>query len=206
MPIIPIVIDQTSRGERSYDIYSRLLKDRIVFLGTQINDEIANLLIAQFLFLESEDPDKDINFYINSPGGVVTAGLAVYDTMQYIKPDITTVCIGQAASMGALLLASGASGKRYALPNARIMIHQPLGGSQGQASDIAIQAKEILRMKDTLNKILAFHTKKEIKHVQKDTDRDFFMSGKEAKKYGILDHVIENRDDLDRIAETMEES
>ena len=158
MPIIPMVIEQSSRGERAYDIYSRLLKDRIIFLGTAINDEIANLLIAQLLFLESEDPDKDINFYINSPGGVVTAGLAVYDTMQYIKPDITTVCIGQAASMGALLLAAGARGKRYSLPNSRILIHQPMGGFQGQASDIEIQAKEILRMKETLNQILVKHT------------------------------------------------
>lgn len=199
--LIPMVIEQSSRGERAYDIYSRLLKDRIIFLGTQINDEVSNLLIAQLLFLESEDPEKDINFYINSPGGIVTAGLAVYDTMQYIKPDIATVCIGQAASMGALLLAAGAKEKRYALPNARIMIHQPMGGSQGQASDIAIQAKEILRMRDALNKIISFHTGKDIKQVQKDTDRDFFMSGMEAKKYGILDHVITNREDLDRLDE-----
>ncbi len=199
--LIPMVIEQSSRGERAYDIYSRLLKDRIIFLGTPINDEVANLLIAQLLFLESEDPEKDINFYINSPGGIVTAGLAVYDTMQYIKPDIATVCIGQAASMGALLLAAGAKEKRYALPNARIMIHQPMGGSQGQASDIAIQAKEILRMRDALNKIISFHTGKDIKQVQKDTDRDFFMSGMEAKKYGILDHVITNREDLDRLDE-----
>ena len=199
MPLVPIVIEQSSRGERAYDIYSRLLKDRIIFLGTPINDEIANLLIAQLLFLESEDPEKDINFYINSPGGIVTAGLAVYDTMQYIKPNIATVCIGQAASMSAILLAAGNKGKRYALPNARIMIHQPMGGSQGQASDIAIQAKEILRMKDTLNKILSLHTGKEIEDVQKDTDRDFFMSGDEAADYGIIDHVIKNRDDLDHL-------
>lgn len=199
MPIIPVVIDQTSRGERAYDIYSRLLKDRIIFLGTAINDEVANLLIAQLLFLESEDPDKDINFYINSPGGVVTAGLAVYDTMQYIKPDITTVCIGQAASMGALLLAAGAGTKRYALPNARIMIHQPMGGFQGQASDIEIQAKEILRMKAALNDILKTHTGKDLDQISKDTDRDYFMSGQEAKDYGIVDHVISNRDDLDQI-------
>lgn len=205
MPIIPMVIDQTSRGERAYDIYSRLLKDRIIFLGTAINDEVANLLIAQLLFLESEDPDKDINFYINSPGGVVTAGLAVYDTMQYIKPDITTVCIGQAASMGALLLAAGADKKRYALPNARIMIHQPMGGFQGQASDIAIQAKEILRMKENLNEILQLHTGRNLERIQKDTDRDFFMSGVDAKEYGIVDHVIRNRDDLDTIV-TSEES
>jgi len=201
VPIIPMVIDQTSRGERAYDIYSRLLKDRIIFLGTPMNDEVANLLIAQFLFLESEDPDKDINFYINSPGGVVTSGLAVYDTMRYIKSNIATVCIGQAASMAAVLLAAGEKGKRYALPNARIMIHQPIGGSYGQASDIAIQAKEILRMKETLNNILAFHTGKDLKKIQKDTDRDFFMSGNDAVRYGILDYVITNRDDLDRLDE-----
>lgn len=201
MPVIPMVIDQSSRGERAYDIYSRLLKDRIVFLGTAMNDEIANLLIAQFLFLESEDPDKDINFYINSPGGTVTSGMAVYDTMQYIKPDVTTVCIGQAASMGALLLTAGAKGKRYSLPNSRIMIHQPMGGFQGQASDIEIQAKEILRMKETLNEILKSHTGKSLKQIQKDTDRDHFMSGPEAKAYGIVDHVIRNRDDLDKIVE-----
>ena len=199
MPIIPMVIEQSSRGERAYDIYSRLLKDRIIFLGTAINDEIANLLIAQLLFLESEDPDKDINFYVNSPGGMVTAGLAVYDTMQYIKPDITTVCIGQAASMGALLLTAGANGKRYALPNARILIHQPMGGFQGQASDIEIQAKEILRMKETLNQILVKHTGKNMDQVQNDTDRDYFMSGQEAKEYGIVDYVISNRDDLELI-------
>ncbi|MGB8425207.1 MAG: ATP-dependent Clp endopeptidase proteolytic subunit ClpP [Desulfobacterales bacterium] len=199
MPIIPMVIEQSSRGERAYDIYSRLLKDRIIFLGTAINDEVANLLIAQLLFLESEDPDKDINFYINSPGGLVTAGLAVYDTMQYIKPDVTTVCIGQAASMGALLLACGAREKRYSLPNSRILIHQPMGGFQGQASDIEIQAREILRMKETLNQILVNHTGKDIAQIGKDTDRDFFMSGQEAKDYGIIDHVITNRDDLDRI-------
>ncbi len=199
MALIPMVIDQSSRGERAYDIYSRLLKDRIIFIGSAINDEIANLLIAQLLFLESEDPDKDINFYINSPGGIVTAGMAIYDTMQYIKPDIATVCIGQAASMGALLLASGANGKRYSLPNSRILIHQPLGGSQGQASDIAIQAKEILRIKDALNVILSKHTGQSIERVQEDTDRDFFMSGEEAKAYGIVDHVMINRDDLEKI-------
>ena len=201
MPLIPIVIEQSGRGERAYDIYSRLLKDRIIFLGTALNDEIANLIIAQLLFLESEDPDKDINFYVNSPGGLVTAGLAVYDTMQYIKPDITTVCIGQAASMGALLLAAGAHGKRYSLPNSRILIHQPMGGFQGQASDIEIQAREILRMKDRLNQILVEHTGKLIEDIQRDTDRDFFMSGEEAKKYGIVDHVIANRDDLDHLEE-----
>jgi ATP-dependent Clp protease protease subunit len=194
-----MVIEQSSRGERAYDIYSRLLKDRIIFLGTAINDEIANLLIAQLLFLESEDPDKDINFYINSPGGLVTAGLAVYDTMQYIKPDVTTVCIGQAASMGALLLACGAHGKRYSLPNSRILIHQPMGGFQGQASDIEIQAKEILRMKEALNQILVTHTGKDIEQIRRDTDRDFFMSGEEAAEYGLIDHVITNREDLDHI-------
>jgi ATP-dependent Clp protease protease subunit len=197
-----VVIEQSSRGERAYDIYSRLLKDRIIFLGTAINDEIANLLIAQLLFLESEDPDKDINFYINSPGGVVTAGMAVYDTMQYVKPDITTVCIGQAASMGAVLLAAGSPKKRYSLPNSRIMIHQPMGGFQGQASDVAIQAKEILRMKESLNGILVHHTGQDLERIQKDTDRDFFMSGLDAKEYGIVDHVISNRDDLDAIADS----
>jgi len=196
MPVVPMVIEQSSRGERAYDIYSRLLKDRILFLGSAMNDEIANLIIAQLLFLESEDPDKDINFYINSPGGVVTAGLAIYDTMQYIKPDIACVCIGQAASMGAVLLAAGAKGKRYALPHSRILIHQPLGGAQGQASDIAIQAKEILRMRDTLNLILADHTSKDLEQIEIDTDRDFFMSGKEAQEYGIIDHVMASRDDI----------
>lgn len=204
MPLIPMVIEQSSKGERAYDIYSRLLKDRIIFLGTAINDDVANVLIAQLLFLESEDPEKDINFYINSPGGVVTAGLAVYDTMQYIKPDIATVCIGQAASMGAVLLTAGARGKRYTLPNSRILIHQPMGGFQGQASDIAIQAKEILRMKDTLNNILVRHTGKDLKQIQTDTDRDLFMSGQEAKEYGIVDYVISSRDDLDRIDATEE--
>jgi ATP-dependent Clp protease protease subunit len=194
-----MVIEQSSRGERAYDIYSRLLKDRIIFLGTAMNDEIANLLIAQLLFLESEDPEKDINFYINSPGGLVTSGLAVYDTLQYIKPDVTTVCIGQAASMGALLLAAGSSGKRYSLPHSRILIHQPMGGFQGQASDIEIQAKEILRMKETLNQILVKHTGKNLEQIKQDTDRDYFMSGAEAKAYGIVDHVIASRDDLDLI-------
>ena len=199
MPLIPMVIEQSSRGERAYDIYSRLLKDRIIFLGTAMNDEIANLLIAQLLFLESEDPDKDINFYINSPGGLVTAGMAVYDTMQYIKPDITTVCIGQAASMGAVLLTAGTGGKRYSLPNSRILIHQPMGGFQGQASDIEIQAREILRMKDTLNHILVKHTGQDLPKIQNDTDRDYFMSAEEAKSYGVIDHVITTRDDLDKI-------
>lgn len=202
MPLIPMVVEQSSRGERSYDIYSRLLKDRIIFLGTAINDEVANLIVAQLLFLESEDPEKDINFYINSPGGVVTAGLAVYDTMQYIKPDVVTVCIGQAASMGAVLLAAGAEGKRHTLPHSRIMIHQPLGGAQGQASDIHIQAKEILRMREELNDILAFHTGQNIDKITVDTDRDFFMSGSQAKAYGIVDHVVANRDDLQTMQET----
>ena len=187
------------RTERAWDIYSRLLRDRIVFLGSEIHDDIANLIIAQILFLESEDPDKDINFYINSPGGLVTAGMAVYDTMQYIKPDITTVCIGQAASMGAVLLTAGTTGKRYSLPNSRILIHQPMGGFQGQASDIEIQAREILRMKDTLNQILVFHTGQKMEKIQNDTDRDYFMTGEEAKAYGIIDHVITNRDDLDKL-------
>ncbi len=199
MPLIPMVIEQGSRGERAYDIYSRLLKDRIIFLGTAMNDEVANLLIAQLLFLESEDPDKDINFYINSPGGLVTSGMAVYDTMQYIKSDITTVCIGQAASMGALLLTAGANGKRYSLPNSRILIHQPMGGFQGQASDIEIQAREILRMKDTLNQILVKHTGRDLEQIQRDTDRDFFMTGEEARTYGVIDHVITDRDDLDKL-------
>jgi ATP-dependent Clp protease protease subunit len=192
--LVPIVVEQTGRGERAYDIFSRLLKDRIVFIGTPIDDTIASLVIAQLLFLESEDPDKDINVYINSPGGMVTAGLAIYDTMQYIKPDICTLCMGQAASMGAVLLAAGTEGKRYALPNARILIHQPMGSFQGQASDVAIQAKEILRMRETLNEILAFHTHQDIEAIRKDSDRDFFMSGQEAKEYGIVDHVIRQRE------------
>ena len=201
MPLIPIVIEQTSRGERSYDIYSRLLKERIIFLGSAINDEVANLIVAQLLFLESEDPDKDIHFYINSPGGVVTAGMAIYDTMQYIKPDVATLCIGQAASMGAVLLAAGADGKRYSLPNSRIMIHQPLGGVQGQASDIEIQAREILRMKEVLNGILAKHTGKTADELLKDSDRDFFMSGEEAKSYGLVDQVIADRNDIAKTEE-----
>lgn len=201
---MPYVIEQTSRGERSYDIYSRLLKDRIIFLGTSVTDDVANLIVAQLLFLESDDPEKDINFYINSPGGSVTAGMAIYDTMQYIKPDISTVCIGQAASMASLLLAAGTNGKRYSLPNSRIMIHQPLGGVQGQASDIEIQAKEILRMKEVLNQMLATHTKQDIKRVKKDTDRDYFMSGEEAKSYGIIDHVVTNRGELETLDKTEE--
>jgi len=201
VPFVPSIIEKTGRGEYRYDIFSRLLKDRIVFLGEPIDDLVANLMIAQFLFLESEDPDKEINCYINSPGGSVTAGLAVYDTMQYIKPDITTLCIGQAASMGAVLLSAGAKGKRYALPNARIMVHQPWGGSHGTASDIAIQAKEILRMKEILNNILAFHTGNDLKKIQKDTDRDFFMSGEDAVAYGLVDHVLANREYLDHLEE-----
>ncbi|MFW6011979.1 MAG: ATP-dependent Clp endopeptidase proteolytic subunit ClpP [Desulfosalsimonas sp.] len=196
-----MVVEQTSKGERAYDIFSRLLKDRIVFLGTPVSDEVANLLIAQLLFLESEDPDKDINFYVNSPGGSVTAGLAVYDTMQYIKPDIATVCIGQASSMGAVLLAAGAEGKRYCLPNSRILIHQPLGGVQGQAADIKIQAEEIIRLRARLNEILAHHTGQNLSRIETDTDRDFFMSGAEAAEYGIVDHVITNRNDLEKISD-----
>lgn len=191
--LIPMVIEQTSRGERAYDIYSRLLKDRIIFIGTPIDDNFANIIIAQLLFLEADDPDKDIYLYINSPGGVVTSGMAIYDTMQYIKPDVSTICIGQASSMGALLLASGARGKRYVLPNARIMIHQPMGGFQGQATDIEIHAREILRMKENLNQILAYHTGQSIDRIRLDTDRDYFMSGEEAKSYGIIDDVIKER-------------
>jgi ATP-dependent Clp protease protease subunit len=192
MPYIPMpyVVEQTHRGERSYDIYSRLLKDRIVFLGTPIDDDVANVVIAQLLFLESEDPDKDINLYVNSPGGSVTSGLAIYDTMQYVKPQVSTICLGQAASMGAFLLAGGAPGKRFAVPNARIMIHQPLGGFQGQATDIEIQAKEILRLKARLNEILAKHTRQAIERIEKDTDRDYFMGAGEAKEYGVIDEVI----------------
>jgi len=194
--LVPIVVEQSARGERSYDIYSRLLKDRIIFLGSAMNDEVANLIIAQLLFLESEDPEKDINFYINSPGGVVTSGLAVYDTMQYVKPDIATVCIGQAASMGAVLLAAGASGKRYALPHSRVMIHQPLGGFQGQATDIEIHAREILDARDRLNKILSQHTGQPIDKIKVDTDRDNFMSGEQAKAYGLVDEVLDRRGQL----------
>ena len=189
----PMVVEQTGRGERAYDIYSRLLKDRIVFLGTQVSDEIANLVIAQLLFLESEDPEKDIHFYINSPGGSVSAGLAIYDTMQYIRPAVSTLCVGQAASMGAVLLAAGESGKRFALPNARIMIHQPLGGVQGQATDIDIQAREILRVRELLNSLMARHTGQGIKRIEKDTERDFFMTGKQAVEYGLIDEVISAR-------------
>ncbi|HPR82860.1 MAG TPA: ATP-dependent Clp endopeptidase proteolytic subunit ClpP [Pontiellaceae bacterium] len=188
--LVPMVVEQTGRGERAYDIYSRLLKERIIFLGTEINDDVSNLVIAQLLFLQSEDAEKDISIYINSPGGVVTAGMAIYDTMQFVKCPITTYCMGQAASMGAVLLAAGTKGKRFALPNSRIMIHQPLGGAQGQATDIEIQTKEILRMKKRLNEILADHTGKPIKAIEKDTDRDFFMSAEEAVKYGLVDQVV----------------
>ncbi|PIE75185.1 MAG: ATP-dependent Clp endopeptidase, proteolytic subunit ClpP [Deltaproteobacteria bacterium] len=204
MPLIPMVVEQTGRGERAYDIYSRLLKDRIIFLGSAINEEVANLVVAQLLFLESEDPEKEINIYINSPGGMVSAGMAIYDTMQYIKPDVVTLCVGQAASMGAVLLAAGAEGKRYSLPNSRIMIHQPLGGAQGQASDISIQAEEILRIKKRLNEILAFHSGQTIEKIGIDTDRDNFMSGEEAKEYGLIDHVVARRDDISAMAETKE--
>jgi len=193
MELVPIVVEQSSRGERAYDIYSRLLKDRIVFIGSPIDDAVSNLAIAQLLFLEVEDPEKDIYLYINTPGGIVTAGLAIYDTMQYIKPQISTICVGQAASLGALLLAAGTKGKRFALPHASILIHQPLGGAQGQATDIGIQAREILKMKDRLNQILALHTGQPIERIQKDTDRDFFMSAEEAKEYGIIDEVIHHR-------------
>jgi ATP-dependent Clp protease protease subunit len=193
MNFIPIVVEQTGRGERAYDIYSRLLKDRIVFLGSVVTDDVANLITAQLLFLESEDPDRDIFFYINSPGGSVTAGLAIYDTMQYVRPQISTVCVGQAASMGAVLLAAGAKGKRFALPHSRIMIHQPLGGFQGQAADIDIQAREILRMREDLNNILMKHTGQSLKKIEKDTDRDLFMNGKQAQEYGLVDEVIATR-------------
>jgi len=190
MGLVPMVVEQTPRGERAFDIFSRLLKARIIFLPTDIEDEIANLVIAQMLFLEAEDPDKDINLYINSPGGSVTAGMAIYDTMQYVKPAISTICMGQAASLGALLLAAGAKGKRFALPHARIMLHQPLGGVQGQATDIDIQAKEILRMREELNRILAHHTGQSMEKIQRDTDRDFFMTAEQAKEYRIVDEVI----------------
>jgi ATP-dependent Clp protease protease subunit len=190
MSLIPMVIEQTSRGERAYDIYSRLLKDRIIFLGTAIDDVVANTVIAQMLFLEADDPDKDIYLYLNSPGGVVTSGLAIYDTINYIKCPVSTICIGQAASMGALLLACGTKGKRFSLPHSRIMIHQPMGGFQGQATDIEIHAREILNMKETLNRILANHTGQPIEKIQTDTDRDFFMSGEDAKNYGLVDEVI----------------
>jgi len=194
MNLIPMVVEQSPRGERAYDIYSRLLKERIIFLGSAVNDAVANVVIAQLLFLEADDPDKDITFYINSPGGSVTAGLGIYDTMQYVKCDIATLCMGQAASMGAVLLAAGAKNKRYALPNSRILIHQPMGGFQGQASDIDIHAREILRMREDLNRILAEHSGQKIKKIQTDTERDFFMSAKEAMKYGIIDKVLMHRE------------
>jgi ATP-dependent Clp protease protease subunit len=196
--LIPIVIEQSSRGERAYDIYSRLLKDRIIFMGEQVVDSVANTIIAQMLFLESEDPDKDVNLYINSPGGSVTAGLAIYDTMQYIRPDIATICMGQNTSMAALILASGTKGKRYALPHSRVMIHQPLGGAQGQATDIDIQAREILKIRDGLNKILATHTGQDIEKIRRDTERDYFMSAEEAKEYGLIDRVISKREMQDK--------
>ena len=191
--LVPIVVEQTARGERSYDIYSRLLKDRIVFIGSGIDDDVANLVIAQLLFLEAEDPDKDISLYINSPGGLVTAGMAIYDTMQFIKPDVSTVCLGQAASMAAVLLTAGAAGKRTALPNARILIHQPMGGTRGQATDIKIQAEEILRMREELNRILSHHTGQQVSRVAADTERDYFMSAEQAKGYGIIDQVVDKR-------------
>lgn len=190
MNLVPIVVEQTSRGERAYDIYSRLLKDRIIFIGTPINDDVANSIIAQLLFLEADDPDKDIHIYVNSPGGVVTAGLAIYDTMNYIKAPVSTICLGQAASMGAVLLTAGTKGKRFALPNSRIMIHQPLGGFQGQATDIEIHAREILRMREALNEILSKHSGQPMEKIQQDTERDFFMSGEQAKEYGLVDEVI----------------
>jgi len=191
--LVPMVVEQTAKGERSYDIYSRLLKERVIFMVGQVEDQMANLIVAQMLFLESENPDKDISLYINSPGGSVTAGMAIYDTMQFIKPNVSTLCIGQACSMGAFLLAGGAEGKRFALPNSRVMIHQPLGGFQGQASDIEIHAQEILKMRETLNRILAHHTGKKLKELEKDTDRDNFMSAEQAAKYGIIDSVISTR-------------
>jgi ATP-dependent Clp protease protease subunit len=193
MSLIPIVIEQSSRGERAFDIYSRLLRDRIIFLGTAVSDDVANVIIAQMLFLESEDPDKDIHFYINSPGGLVTAGLAIYDTMQYIKPDVSTLCMGQAASMAAVLLAAGVKGKRFALPHVRIMLHQPMGGFQGQATDVEIQAREILRLREELNRILTNHTGNTVDQIQRDTDRDFYLSGAQAKDYGMVDEVIAAR-------------
>jgi len=196
MNLVPMVVEQSPRGERAYDIYSRLLKERIIFLGSAVNDDVANVIVAQLLFLEAEDPEKDITFYVNSPGGSVTAGMSIYDTMQYVNCDIATLCMGQAASMGAFLLAAGTDGKRYSLPNARIMIHQPMGGFQGQATDIDIQAKEILRMKDDLNRLLAFHTKRPLEKITADTDRDYFMSATEAQEYGIIDKVLSKREEL----------
>ncbi|MCK5323098.1 MAG: ATP-dependent Clp endopeptidase proteolytic subunit ClpP [Desulfobulbaceae bacterium] len=202
MNLIPMVVEQSPRGERAYDIYSRLLKERIIFLGTEVNDDVANVIIAQLLFLEADDPDKDITFYINSPGGSVSAGLAIYDTMQYVKSDIATLCMGQASSMGALILAAGAKGKRYSLPNARILIHQPLGGFHGQASDIDIHAKEILKTRDRLNRILAEHTGQKIRSIARDTERDNFMSAEQAMKYGIVDKVLAKRENLEKEEES----
>ena len=193
MTLVPMVVEQTGRGERAYDIYSRLLKDRIIFLGGAIDDHVANLIIAQLLFLEAEDPEKDIHLYVNSPGGVVTAGMAIYDTMQYLKAPVSTICVGQAASMGAVLLAAGEPGKRFTLPNSRIMIHQPLGGFQGQASDISIHAREILRMRENLNEILALHTGQKFDRIAEDTERDFFMGSDAAKEYGIVDGIVERK-------------
>lgn len=193
MNLVPMVVEQTNRGERAYDIYSRLLKDRIIFIGSAIDDTVANLVIAQLLFLESEDPEKDINIYINSPGGSVYSGLAIYDTMQYIKPNVSTICVGLAASMGAVLLAAGEPGKRFALPNSRIMVHQPLGGAQGQAVDIEIHAREILRIRERLNEILSGHTGKPVEQIARDTDRDFFMSAEQAREYGLIDGVMQKR-------------
>ncbi len=194
MALVPIVVEQDARGERAYDIYSRLLRDRIIFLGSAVDDDIANLIIAQMLFLEADDPDKDISLYVNSPGGSVTAGLAIYDTMQYVRPDVATICMGQAASMGALLLAAGAKGKRFGLPNSRILIHQPMGGFQGQATEIDIQAREILKLRENLNKILAHHTGQTIERIAKDTDRDYYMSGDEGLEYGLIDRVVTRRE------------
>lgn len=193
MALVPMVVEQTNRGERAYDIYSRLLKDRIIFIGSPIDDTVANLVIAQLLFLESEDPDKDINIYINTPGGSVYSGLAIYDTIQYIKPDVSTICVGLAASMGAVLLTAGTKGKRFALPNSRVMVHQPLGGARGQAVDIEIHAREILRIRERLNQILAFHTGQDVERIARDTDRDFFMSAEQAKEYGLIDGVLQKR-------------
>lgn len=204
MPLVPIVVEQTQRGERAYDIYSRLLKDRIIFIGSPIDDVISSLVIAQLLFLEADEPAQDVYLYINSPGGIVTSGLAVYDTMQYIKSDVSTICVGQASSMGALLLSAGAKGKRFALPHARIMLHQPAGAFRGQATDIDIQAREILLMKETLSEILALHTGKDVEAIKQDTDRDFFMSGEEAKEYGIIDEVIASKDGGEPGAEAAE--
>lgn len=194
MQLVPMVVEQTSRGERAYDIYSRLLKDRIVFIGTAIDDNVANLIIAQLLFLESEDPDKDINIYINSPGGIIYSGMAIYDTMRYIKPDVSTICVGLAASMGAVLLAAGTKGKRFALPNSRVMMHQPMGGARGQAVDIEIHAREILKIRESLNQILSFHTGQPVEQIAKDTDRDFYMSAEMARDYGLVDSILEKRE------------